>query len=404
MDVSVPVVVLKTARGAFHHGTLCLARSLGRLGVPIYTFQDAVWSPTALSRYVRKTLTWNFESHTELESVNHLLQVGRVIGRRPILIPTDDIGAILVADHAEALRDEFCFPEQPAGLTRALASKKELFLLCSKVGVPAPPTAFPGTLEEVHDFLKVGSFPVVVKSIDARFIPWHRGGQSVFIARDRTELLDYYRLVEQLDHPNLMLQEYIPGGSDSIWMFDGYFNAQSDCLAAFTGQKIRQYPPYTGPTSLGICRRNIFVENAARTFLKGIGYRGIVDMGYRYDARDGSYRLLDVNPRIGATFRLFAGTNDLDVARALYLDLTHQSTPSTALSEDRRWVVENYDALSAVEYGRDGQLDFAEWVRSFRGVKEGAWFARDDLLPFLAMSAGFPLKLIRASIKHHLRH
>jgi predicted ATP-grasp superfamily ATP-dependent carboligase len=30
-----------------------------------------------------------------------------------------------------------------------------------------------------------------------------------------------------------------------------------------------------------------------------------VDLGFRYDARDSRYKPLDVNPRIGATFRLF---------------------------------------------------------------------------------------------------
>ena len=60
--------------------------------------------------------------------------------------------------------------------------------------------------------------------------------------------------------PNLMLQEYIPGGDDSIWMFNGYFDANSDCLAGFTGRKLRQTPPYTGVTSLGVCLPNDVVR------------------------------------------------------------------------------------------------------------------------------------------------
>src|SRR3982074_1586671 len=113
MNNSVPVVVLKTVRGAFQHGDLCLVRSLGRLGVPMYVFQNSEWTPTAHSRYVRGTLTWNFSTHSEERSVEHLLDVGQKLGGRPILIPTDDVGAMLVADHADRLRQEFRFPEQP---------------------------------------------------------------------------------------------------------------------------------------------------------------------------------------------------------------------------------------------------------------------------------------------------
>jgi predicted ATP-grasp superfamily ATP-dependent carboligase len=371
------------------------------MGAPMYVFQDRRSSPTAYSRYVRGSLAWNFSQHADKESVAKLLEVGKQIGGRPILIPTDDIGAMLVGDYSDQLRQEFRFPIQPPGLARSLASKKKLFFLCKQTGVAAPETAFPASLDDVREFLTRSSFPVVVKSIDARYIPWNSGGQSVFIAHTRSELMSYYEKVEHAGQPNLMLQEYIPGGPDSIWMFDGYFNADSDCLIGFTGQKIRQYPPYTGPTSLGVYASNPLVDQGARDFLKRVGYRGIVDLGFRYDRRDGSYRLLDVNPRIGATFRLFLGANGLDVARALYLDLTGQPVPATSGRPGRRWMVENYDMLSALAYARDGALTFAEWVRSFRHVEEAAWFARDDPVPFALMCAGFPIKLARTAIKDY---
>ena len=64
-------------------------------------------------------------------------------------------------------------------------------------------------------------------------------------------------------------------------------------------------------------------------FMHELGYRGILDIGYRFDERDGEYKLLDVNPRIGATFRLFVGDDGMDVLRALYLDLTGQEVAAT---------------------------------------------------------------------------
>jgi len=204
--------------------------------------------------------------------------------------------------------------------------------------------------------------------------------------------------------PNLVLQEYIDGGPESIWMFDGYFNSDSDCLIGFTGQKIRQYPPYTGPTSLGVCVTNPLVDKAAREFLKRVGYQGIVDLGFRFDARDGSYRLLDVNPRIGATFRLFLAANGLDVARALYLDLTGAPRSATAGRPGRRWLVENSDVLATAAYMRDGVLAFGEWIRSFRQVEEGAWFAWDDPMPFVSMAVRLAGPLTRGATRLVRRH
>jgi predicted ATP-grasp superfamily ATP-dependent carboligase len=119
--------------------------------------------------------------------------------------------------------------------------------------------------------------------------------------------------------------------------------------------------------------------------MKTIGYRGILDIGYRYDARDGLYKVLDVNPRIGSTFRLFTGGDGLDVVRALYLDMTGQPVPESQVVEGRKWIVEEYDLVSSVRYLMDGELTPAEWIRSFRGVQETTCFASDDLLPMLTI-------------------
>jgi ubiquinone/menaquinone biosynthesis C-methylase UbiE len=189
--------------------------------------------------------------------------------------------------------------------------------------------------------------------------------------------------------PNLMLQEYIPGGEHDVWMFNGYFDGGSDCLAGFTGRKLRQTPVYTGVTSLGVCLANDEVLRTTTRWMRELGYRGILDIGYRFDARDGLYKVLDANPRIGATFRLFTASNGLDVARALYLDITGQPVPEGRQVEGRKWMVEGGDLDSALQYRRDGKLTIRAWIASLRGVQEGSYFARDDLAPFMDASLGF---------------
>src|SRR5204863_3947033 len=135
---------------------------------------------------------------------------------------------------------------------------------------------------------------------------------------------------------------------------NGYFDRNSDCVLGFTGQKLRQWPPHQGVTTPGICRHNAGVADTTCRFMKAVGYRGILDIGYRWDARDGLYKVLDVNPRIGATFRLFVAENGMDVARALYLDLTGQPVPGGLAREGRRWLVEDHDLVSSLRYRRDG--------------------------------------------------
>ncbi len=75
--------------------------------------------------------------------------------------------------------------------------------------------------------------------------------------------------------------------------------------------------------------------------MQRIGYRGALDIGFRYDRRDGRYKVNDVNPRVGSMFRVFVGSNGMDIVRALYLDLTNQPVISSSPKEGRKWIVED---------------------------------------------------------------
>ena len=379
-DTSTPVLVLRSDS----HGGLNIMRSLGRMGVRVHNLDPNRWAPTFFSRYCKQKFYWDIEGRPPLESVEYLLQIGRKMDRPSILIPTTDRTALFVADYGHLLKEQFLFQNQQPELTHALCSKKEMFYLARRHNIPTPDAAFPACRDDVVNFLKHARFPIMLKGIDGQRL-WERTRKKMFIVTSERELLDKYDAIEDPLNPNLMLQEFIPGGDDVVWMFNGYFNENSDCLAAFTGRKIRQAPVYTGATCLGICLENKPVEETTKKFMKAIGYKGILDIGYRYDARDGKYKVLDINPRIGATFRLFVDKNGMDVARALYLDFTGQPVFSMPVVEGRKWVVEDLDLVSSYRYYRDGKLTLKGWITSFRGVEEAAFLASDDPLPILPM-------------------
>jgi predicted ATP-grasp superfamily ATP-dependent carboligase len=383
-DATTPIVAFGLSRGALHHGALGIARSAGRKSIPVYRVCRERWAPASLSRYGRGwvSIGWGSSDEQILEALRRL--AGKI--GRAILIPVDDAGSVFVDTHAAALEPDFLFPRQPPGLAQELSSKREMFELCQKHQVPTPASQFPRSEADVLALADQTSFPTVVKCINAGDAP--PASPRVAIAKDRDELLHAYRLMESPKGSNVMLQEYIPGTPESVWMFNGYFDESSDCRVAFTGKKIRQSPPYTGATTLGVCEANPTVQEDTVRLMKAVGYRGILDIGFRFDHRDGQYKLLDVNPRIGGTFRLFVGPDGMDVLRAMYLDLTGQQVPATSMQEGRRWIVEPLDVMSSAVYHRRGDITVGGWVRSLRGVREAAWFARDDPGPFLALWLG----------------
>jgi len=64
------------------------------------------------------------------------------------------------------------------------------------------------------------------------------------------------------------------------------------------------------------------------------------------------------------------------------------------LREGRRWVIKDYDLQSMLDYHLEGTLRFKDWIKSFKGLEESAWFNWRDPLLFLAMCVKLPKKAV----------
>lgn len=379
-DTSTPVVVLHCGLGA-----LSIMRTLGYLGIEVAGVSENPQAPALRSRYCRKKFLVPFHELSSAEFVDQLLEIRKKFATNPILIATSDETAITVAEHFDRLSSAFRIGQNAGSLVHRLADKMEMFKLAQDHGVPTPTTILPTTLGEAQNYAQSMNYPAMLKGAMGNRL-YERTGKKMVVVESANELLEQYKLLQDPDVPNLMIQELIPGGDDQVYIFNGYFNAKSDCLAAFTGRKIRQYPVHVGCASLGECCWVQAVADETTAFMKRIGYRGILDIGYRKDPRDGKYKVLDINPRVGQAFRLFISEHNLDVVRALYLDLTGQSVPQDDQArEGRRWMIEDFDVVSCIHYAQEGSLSFLGWIRSFKHLQEGAWFSLRDPLPFFDM-------------------
>ncbi len=376
IDSSIHAVVLKLE----HYGSLGITRSLGKLGINICGVDDKKISPASLSKYCKNNFVWNFDKKNEFDSIEFLTQLSLKIGKPSILIPTTDETALFISKNSDKLKNNFLFPVMPFELTQKLCSKKEMYYLALKYGMPIPHSFFPNSIDDVLSFSEVTSYPVFLKGIDGGKLE-EKTGKKMILVNNKSQLIEFFKKSNSHEENNLMFQEYIPNTKNHMWIFNGYFDSSSACLAAFTGRKLRQNPIYTGMTSLGICKWNEELINLSNKFLNEIGFQGPVDIDFVFDKRDGKYKILDVNPRIGASFRLFVGANGIDTARAMYLDMTGQSVFLSKPLEERKWIVEDKDLLSSYFYFKDKKLKLKDWISSFKGIKEAGYFDLNDMMP-----------------------
>ena len=395
IETQVPVVVAargsermpgsrtESRTGPGDYGALAIARTLGRLGVPVYLVAQAgTTSPVFHSRYWQDKSLWDFVGGPEQESVDFLRGIGTELGRKhgasPILLTPSDWFAIFIERHDEALAERFVFSRADSPVVERLLNKWEMHSLAVQHEIPTPMTARPTSRAEIDEFVAKAQFPLVMKPAD----PYLRGRPTKTIARSRADLDG--TIDDAISHAawNFILQEHIPGGVDNVWMCNGYFGQSDGRGPVFTGRKLRQQSS-TGVASFAVCEANDTVARQTVGFMTAVGYRGCVGIGWRYDHRDGAYKVLDVNARVSSVFRLFAGANGLDVVRLCYLDLSGQPVGETAAQEGRKWLDERDVRVLSPHRGED-RVSVREWVRSLRGVRELHWLARDDLGPIRA--------------------
>ncbi|MGV1089025.1 MAG: hypothetical protein ACOYBX_13670, partial [Mycobacterium sp.] len=111
LDTGLPAVVLWVPQFPLQHSCLGIFRSLGRAGVPVYAVVADPHAPVAKSRYLRGQILWQphrGEGYASL--LNRLIDFGRGLGRRSVIVCTSDEMAVFVARHRAALEEWFLIP------------------------------------------------------------------------------------------------------------------------------------------------------------------------------------------------------------------------------------------------------------------------------------------------------
>ncbi len=382
-DASTPLLIAKVGRYPRHHGGLGAIRTVGRVGIPAFAMTEDRFTPVALSRYLTgRTVAPLTGLEPTAQLVDRLSQALECVGRPVIPLPTDDEAAVLIAENRDALGPMLIAPPVAPALPRQLSTKSCLLELCNRHGIRTAGTAFLKSPDELEEYARTVRFPVVVKVVE----PFRR--LEVPAIREPTLFRsehDLLRAFARWPSPSyvMLLQEYLPQETSQDWIFQGYFDAGSECVVSFTGVKHRSWPPQFGITTFATPVTNEALAAEAIAFCRRVRYRGIIDMDWRLDQRDGEYRLLDCNPRVGAQFRLFENAAGIDVVRAMHLDLTGRPVPNAPMLE-RSFVVENLDFASRLS--RNGARPVRDTAPRRRGRVERAWFATDDALPFVSMA------------------
>jgi predicted ATP-grasp superfamily ATP-dependent carboligase len=120
----------------------------------------------------------------------------------------------------------------------------------------------------------------------------------------------------------------------------------------------------------------------SQRLLAAMRYTGLVEIEYKFDARDSRYKLLDINPRLW-TWSPLGARAGTDFPYLLWRMMTNQRVPKRTARMGVRWMRVSTDFPAAIHEMLCWRLRLGEYLRSFRRPLQFALMAADDPLPGL---------------------
>jgi D-aspartate ligase len=342
---------------------LGVARSLGRRGIPCVVI-DRLPRSAWYSRYVTRRFVWP-DALDAPSLVPYLLDLAHAEDLEHwVLVPMQDEVVELVARHADQLSAAFRLATQDWAIVRWAGDKRLLHAMAEAVGVPAPRTWYPKTLEDL-DALPI-EYPVIVKPAISVHLQYALRIKAL-PAQNPAELrCQYERAAGIMSPEEIMVQEIIPGGGSQQYSVASYCKDGAP-IVRMTARRMRQYPIDYGLGSSFV--RAVEVPELFEPAERLTGYMrvtGMVEVEFKQDPRDGQYKLLDINVRPWGWHSLGQACG-LDFPFIQYCDLLGQCLAPATPRYGHQWVRLLTDLPAGYQEIRAGTLSPLEYASSLVG-------------------------------------
>jgi predicted ATP-grasp superfamily ATP-dependent carboligase len=176
-------------------------------------------------------------------------------------------------------------------------NKAETFEVARKIGLPCPRTRYAGSFDDfiatVTQF-KNGDF--VVK-------PCHGSGSAGIEYGDCKSERKWKIYWEK--YGPVVIQERIPREGEGLGVCL-LMDRMGECIASFAHKRLREYPVSGGPSTDRVSIHAPELVGDSIKLLKRLSWRGVAMVEWKMDPRDGTAKLMEINPR-------FWGSLELDV-------------------------------------------------------------------------------------------
>lgn len=367
------IVISKGAQG------LAVTRGLGEMGVRVVVLHWTDHDVARLSRHAAESIKVPHPEHDGTAFVETLLSLGdRLHGA--VLVPTADEAVRDLARNKRELERHFIVACPDADVVERFIDKRHTYELAAERGIPIPRTLIPEGPDDLIAFDEQVTYPCLVKPRESHRYVWHFKAKLAVVTT-LAEMRSAYEAAT-LAGVDVVIQELIPGPDTHGVNYNAY-RWDGDVLAECTARKVRLAPPRFGVPRVVVAADVPAVVAPGRAILDGLGLQGFACTEFKYDARDRTFKLLEVNGRhnLSALLSIRCGLN------FPWISYRHLTTGERPAAVDARtglyWIDETEDLpRSATRAGRDGR-PLREMLRPWARDHVFAVYDRSDPAPLV---------------------
>ncbi len=241
-----------------------------------------------------------------------------------VLYPNQDIYVEHLCNLYPAIKD-FCFIAFNPENAVLFQDKMVQYQFCKILDVPCPNVLGINNEDDLKKIYTL-TMPVLIK-------PTKRDNLSSRVFR--TLLLntekDFETHLEQLKNfvsegVTFVASEVIPGDGSNIFAYTGYRSRTGDILGEWIGKKLAQFPDDFGVFSSASNQAPKLLIEQSRKLLNGMDLWGVNEPEYKFDHRDGQYKLMEINLRPMMWHRVGA-LSSVPLNYIQYLEATGEKIP-----------------------------------------------------------------------------
>jgi len=214
-----------------------IVRALHQAQVPVIAFESRRERPEFRTRLCEKKIPVSDED----ELIEKLCKTAAQEYEKPVLFLPSDTYVDFFIRERNLLEKLFLINFPKNETIKTLLYKDKFAEYAIENNLKTPKTIIIKNYQGFESGLNVIHFPIILKPF-LRTYKWKAAKlPKIFYLNDRYSAISLYKKISKIEN-RYIIQEWIPGPDSNIYFCLVYFSSYNNCIASFTGCKLKQWP------------------------------------------------------------------------------------------------------------------------------------------------------------------